>query len=109
MTTYNGWTNYETWLTNLHFEDFTPIFEDMTEDGVFDDLDDDEITRYVADYIEESVDDYISNVVPTANNFVVDVIQSFFSEIDFKDIAQHYVADIIADVAIRNKDNEEAA
>ena len=106
--TYNGWTNYETWLTNLHFEDFTPHFVDLTEDGVFDEMSDDEITDYVEEYLETYVSDYIGETVRTEDRFIFDVIQSFFSEIDWRDIAQHYVADIIADVAIRNKDKEAA-
>jgi adenosine deaminase len=74
----------------------------MTEDGVFDEMDDDEITQYVTDYIETYIDDYISEIVRSTDNFVVDIIQSFISEVDWRDIADHYVADIIADVAIRN-------
>lgn len=104
--TYNGWTNYETWLTNLHFDDFTPIFQDDTEEGVFDEMTDDEISDHVAEFIETYVDDYISEIVPTTNNFITDAIQSFVSKIYYRDIAQHYVADIIADVAIRNKDKD---
>lgn len=106
--TYNGWTNYETWLTNLHFDDFTPIFTDLTEDGVFDDLDDDEILGYVEEYIETYVSDFTGWNVRTEDPFIFDVIQSFIGEVDWRDIAQHYVADIIADVAIRNKDKEAA-
>jgi hypothetical protein len=108
-TTYNGWTNRETWLTNLHFEHFTPIFQEDTEEGIFDEMDADEILEEVAEYIETFVDDYISESVPTTDNFIADVIQSFINEVDWRDIAQHYVADIVANVAIRNKDNEEAA
>ena len=104
--TYNGWTNYETWLTNLHFEDFTPCFEDEAENGIFDDMSDDEITDHVADFIETYVTDYISEAVRTEDNFIFDVIQSFIGEVDWSDIAQHYVADIIVEVAMRNKDKE---
>ena len=108
--TYNGWTNYETWLTNLYFDDFTSLFEEMTEEGIFDEMDDDAITQYVANYLQEYIDDYISDryLASCTDNFIVDVIQTFMNEVDWRDIAQHYVADIIADVAIRNKDKEAA-
>ena len=106
--TYNGWTNYETWLTNLYFDDFTDAFSEMTEDGQFDDLEDDDILDQVTEYIETFIDDYISQIVSSTDNFVTDIISSFIQEVDWKDIADHYVADIVADVAIRNKDKEAA-
>ena len=106
--TYNGCTNYETWLTNIYFDNFTPIFQEDTEEGIFDEMDDDEILEQVVDYIQTYVDNYISESVPTTDNFIVDVIRSFVNEINYMDIAEHYVADIIADVAIRNKDKEAA-
>jgi hypothetical protein len=102
--TYNGWTNYETWLTNLHFDDFTDAFSEMTEDGQFDDLDDDDILDQVAEYIETFIDDYISEVVSGTDNFVTDIITSFTQEVDYRDIAEHYVDDIKSDLAERNKE-----
>jgi hypothetical protein len=106
--TYNGWTNYETWLTNLHFEDFTDVFAEMVEEGQFDEMNDDEILDCCTDYLSDYIDDYLNSVCRISDNFIHDVIMSFVQEIDFKEIASHYVADIIADVAIRNKDKEAA-
>ena len=80
----------------------------MTEDGQFDDLEDDDILDQVTEYIETFIDDYISQIVSSTDNFVTDIISSFIQEVDWKDIADHYVADIVADVAIRNKDKEAA-
>ena len=105
MTSYNGWTNYETWLTNLYFTDFTSHFEEMTEEGQFDEMDDDEILDCCTDYIEQCVDDLVSYSVTTTDNFISDIIGSFIGEVNFKEIASHYVADIVADLCIRNKDN----
>jgi hypothetical protein len=102
--TYNGWTNYETWLTNLYFDDFTSHFEEMIEEGQFDEMDDDEILDCCTDYIEQVVDDVVSYTVTTTDNFISDIISSFTQEVNYKEIAEHYVADIIADVAIRNKE-----
>jgi hypothetical protein len=105
--TYNGWTNYETWLTNLYFNDFTSQFEEMTEEGQFDEMDDDEILDCCTDYIEQCVDDTVSYSVNSGDNFVCDIISSFIQDVDFKEIAKHYLSDVVADVAVRNKDKEE--
>ena len=104
--TYNGWTNYETWLTNLHFDDFTPLFNDLTEDGVFDDLDDYEIKRYVACFIEQYVSDYVDETVGENSTFVTDMINGFMQDIDWRDIADHYVGDISVDVSVRKRELE---
>ena len=103
--TYNGWTNYETWLTNIHFDDFTPVFSELTEDGVFDDMTNDEIRTYVADYIEEYVNEYIDNN-NSENSFIADIIGSFLSEVDWREIADHYVDDIKE--AVKERTTEEA-
>jgi len=39
MTTYNGWTNRETWVINLHFGEY---FQDVANDG----------QQLLADYME---------------------------------------------------------
>ena len=103
--TYNGWTNYETWLTNLWFSDFTDVFNEFTEDGVFDDMTNDEIRTYVADYIEEYVNEYIDNN-NSEDGFIADITGLFMSDVDWQDIAGHYVDDISVDVAVRNRELE---
>jgi len=101
--TYNGWTNYETWLTNLWFDNFD--FTDYVEDGVFDDMDNDEIKDYVADYIESSVDEYVEQVIGNdPNGFVQDLITSSLGEVDWREIADHYVDDISVEVSLRNRE-----
>ena len=49
-TKYNGWTNYETWLTNLHFDSCFDFTDDV-EEGNLDLLDRDEIKEYIANYL----------------------------------------------------------
>ena len=102
--TYNGWTNYETWLTNLWFENFE--FTDQIEDGVFDDMDDDEIKEFVADYIEEFVNEYTDQVVGETSGFVQDLVTSALGEVDWQDIADHYVDDIKEAVKERTTEEE---
>lgn len=103
--TYNGWGNYETWLTNLWFENYD--FTDQVDDGHFDDMDQDEILSYVADYIEESVGEYISEQLGVVEGFILDVVNSFVGDVDWREIAEHYVDDIVAAVAARSNGEEE--
>lgn len=94
-TKYNGWTNYETWLTNLHFENFD--FEEFVDDGSFDLLDRDEIKTWISNYIQESVEECTYERIElgtTDNLFIADMIQSFLQEVDWDDIADHYCDDV---------------
>ena len=95
-TKYNGWTNYETWLTNLHF-DGSFDFTDDVEEGNLDLMDRDEIKEYIANYIEEWVEqsayEYLELGQPQ-NLFITDMIQSFLGEVDWDDIADHYCDDV---------------
>ena len=103
--TYNGWTNYETWLTNLYFDDFTDVFNELTEDGVFDDMDNVEIRTYVADYIEEYINEYIDSN-NSKDTFITDMMGSFLSDVDWREIADHYVDDIKEGVKGRTTEEE---
>ena len=90
---YNGWTNWETWMVNLHFECFD--FTDQVDDGVFNDMDKNDIRCHVASYIQEYVESYLEEVVNTIDAFVSDVIYGTIQEVDWHDIADHYVDDIL--------------
>lgn len=96
---YNGWTNYATWLVNLHVDylDFT----DTIEDGTFDDMDKDNILGYVASYIQELVESYLDEVVDTDNCFVQDIMNATINDVDWHDIADHYVDDILDELKDR--------
>ena len=54
---YNGWTNYATWLVNLHFDGLD--FTDEIELGAFDDMNSDDIRCYVASWIQEFVESHV--------------------------------------------------
>ena len=97
---YNGWTNYATWMVNLHFQNFD--FTDEVELGAFDDMDADDIRGYVASWIQEFVEMYLDQVVDTNNCFVQDCINSTLNDVDWHDIADHYVDDIIDEVKDRD-------
>ena len=90
---YNGWTNYATWLVNLHFENLD--FTDDVESGCFDNMNKDDLLGYVASWIQEYVECYLEEVVDTDNPFVSDMISTTLNDADWHDIADHYVDDIL--------------
>ena len=76
MTDYNGWTNRETWLVNLHFGD---MFSEDTDDG------ETWSAEALRDYIEEYVSEY-----PNCS-FIADMID--LGCIDWGSLEEHYKAD----------------
>ena len=106
---YNGWTNYETWLCNLWFDyfDFTEQLE------MFEGVEDkDDILRIIEDYIQNSVEEFVEcHLAPRdTHGFIHDMLNSSIQEIDFRDIAEHYVDDVsseLEDLAKANEDSEE--
>jgi len=102
-TTYNGWTNYETWLANLHFDNFD--FQDFIDDGVFDDMDIDDVRIWIADYIENLIDEIVTcDVVSIQNTFINDMLNASIRSIDYRDLADHYCDDVMTDVLKRRDD-----
>ena len=105
-TKYNGWTNYETWLTNIHFECFE--FTDEINEGIFDNLSRDEVKRWIADYIEGLVIEvvfYPFDECASDSIFLVDVVNSFLEKVDWDDIADHYIDDVMQAVEERKDEN----
>ena len=97
---YNGWTNWATWMVNLHFD--SCFFTDgEVEAGVFDDMDKDDIRCYVASWIQEYVESYLDDVVDNDNIFVQDLIFGTMQDVDWHDIADHYVDDILDELKDR--------
>ena len=105
--TYNGWTNYETWLCNLWLDGLE--FEDFIHD-LSDDLEDkDAVLDWCADYLEQLVEDLIEDATPNGvSGFITDLINSAFREIDFRDIAEHYVDDIWDDIVTYRQEQQDA-
>ena len=91
---YNGYSNYETWLINLHFDNFD--FEEVMD--IFDDCQDkDDMLIRIADYIEQYVEDVVESMVEEPLNCLIqDLIRSALDEVDYRDIAEHYIDDVIA-------------
>lgn len=96
-TKYNGWANYETWLLNLWFDNFTDIFKEMTDEGDFDAMDKDDILIFIRDYIKEYVYECVYET-QSHGGFVDDMINASLGSVDFREIAEHYIDDILDDL-----------
>ena len=75
MSDYNGFTNRETWLVNLHFGDY---FQEVANDG----------QQMMADYIESTVWDMLEEAnIP---DFFKDMID--LGSVDYRELAELYVS-----------------
>ena len=93
---YNGWANYATWLCNLWFDDFD--FSDDIE-GLSECCDSKmDLLPLIEDIIELYVEAYMDSAIDEQHGFVSDLIQCAYENIDFRDIAEHYVDDVMDDI-----------
>ncbi len=80
MSTYNGWTNKETWLVNLWIGDSLT----MDQEAGF---------TIDAAYIEQIVEDLIEDSGSRVNGFIGDMLNCALCEIDYAELASHYEED----------------
>ena len=80
MTNYNGWTNYATWRVNLEIFDGIDL-EDMNW-GKLDLYD-----------MAQTFKEYATEVIEcnTPEGLALDYARAFVSEVNWYDIAKHYV------------------
>jgi len=76
MSNYNGWTNRETWLVNLYFDDHFTDYNGNIED--------------FAEYIE----DFIRSQVVSSDNFTKDLLAGALEKINFCELAKTWAEDI---------------
>ena len=103
---YNGWTNYETWLCNMWFNDFD--FTDMMD--MFDQCEDNcDVLGIIENYIKEHVEEYVEYSLSFSDQhgFVHDMLNAAISEIDWRDIAEHYVDDVVDELELIKDDQKE--
>jgi len=82
---YNGWSNYETWRTNLEFV----LLDDMLW-AMPTDPDDPDPVGYVADQMQSYVDERMV-VSLEHNQFALSIVLEWLSEVNWREIAQHYM------------------
>jgi hypothetical protein len=95
MSTYNGWTNYETWAAKLWLDNeqgtyyevtgkATEIHEEATEAG------EEPGTLELADWLK----DYVTGMMPEIPaSLASDLLGAALSEIDWDEMAESYLAD----------------
>lgn len=100
---YNGWSNYETWLCNMWFNDFD--FTDMMD--MFGNCKDNcDVLDIIQNYIKEHVEEYVEYSLSPGDQhgFMHDMLNAAVSEIDFRDIAEHYVDDVVDELELIRDD-----
>ena len=89
MSTYNGWTNWETWKVNLELLDGLDAndlnIEHYTQDEYYE----------AGQAIEEHVEEWIS-MEYNANSFVSGIVRGFMSDVNWSEIAKHLIDDWVA-------------
>lgn len=95
---YNGWTNYETWLCNLHYDDYfseaaREAYDNAESDGAF--TREENAALSLKDHIESTVEDLTQESLNGApGGFVADLVSAALREINYYEIAQHYIIDV---------------
>jgi hypothetical protein len=78
-TKYNGWTNYATWLVNLH------LFSDLNIDDVVDNIED--ITpEWVLEYIDYMVFEDNDNT-----ELIIEFAKAILRDVNCKEIAESLI------------------
>lgn len=94
--TYNGYTNYETWLVQLWFsndESCLLHWEEQAERAVRDSIDP---AGSLARDMEEGVRDLMAE--SNLEGLLADLLSSAVSEVNWTEIANHYVEGVHAEV-----------
>jgi hypothetical protein len=87
---YNGWRNWETWNCNLWFDNF---FVDDAANMYALAEDENEAIMLLESLIEETITEYL--VPDSEASFKDDILNMAIAAIDFKEIAEHYIEDIL--------------
>lgn len=98
--TYNGWTNYETWLANLWIDNDWRMSESfaLQAGDLLGSYEEDEATERLSGRIEEFFDQTRPDI---ENGFFSDIINASLREVNWREIARHYV------IEWADKDEEE--
>lgn len=83
-TTYNGWSNKQTWVIYSRFEEtFYRMAEEKKHGIVFNSV------KHMAEAFENVVFEIeLDNL--KASDFVREIVDEYLNEVDFEEIAKHY-------------------
>lgn len=91
---YNGWSNYETWKTNMELLDGYEV-NDFMSSGVYVFPEDrDQAVTDLARHFSDYAYDYVAE---QATGWALDLANNFLARVDFDEIAGHYVDDYITE------------
>jgi len=94
-TTYNGWSNYATWRINLECVDgFDPRDHGFYGLSNHDHSDVYDLAEYLKQYVEECLFAYTSD----KSSLVEDYARAFLSDVDWREIAKHLIAEYADEV-----------
>lgn len=95
-TNYNGWYNYETWLFNLHHDGmWYDTARELVKENQTDHNDQrDSVVDQLADIIRNDEIIYQDTTLPP---FIHDIMDAFLAEVNFEEIAAHYINEITPD------------
>ena len=100
---YNGWSNYETWCVNLWLDNdeysqnlLRSLAENAIEEAQFDGSDKNhavyECSKEICSHVEEGM--------PEVEGVFADLLNSALSEVDWFEIAEYVVNDVLEDLEI---------
>lgn len=95
--TYNGWTNWETWNFNLHWayaftEDADRAYEEAEANSTF--TREEQATIDLAHMIESMVEDSMDTPDRERNPWEQDIINGYMREINYHEVARHYIDEV---------------
>ena len=89
---YNGWRNWETWDCNLWFDNF--FVEDAANMYAMAE-DENEAILLLESLIEDTVTE---SIAVADSGFAADIIGQALQAIDFREIAEHYIEDVVSEL-----------
>ena len=101
---YNGWANYETWLVNVWIDnDFGSDYWHEVATELYEHDDPDKSRRLLADQMENEIGEH----TPELKGLYADMLNAAFSEVDWDEIAGHYIDDVASTKPKEDDDGEE--
>lgn len=86
MGSYNGWTNYETWLVNLHYDQ---LFYELAQEyyaNPYGDIGED--IYVLSQMFSETVNDQVFDTIRNDNYFLSDMANAFLAQVNYRELAE---------------------